>query len=213
LDTPVVLGVTVAGLVAIAVTAAIVSFGRKLARARGRARFIRQYAFPAELRDSLQRDGGFSLAQSDQVLEALKQYFLACLLARRSGLGKLLGMPSKAVDDAWRQFDSMAEYEEFCFGAFGKYLVRTPIAAEDSDKPLANTLHQLKKITLLPARWAMVGKMPLIFALDRELGVKDGHIYDDAAFQTLKRQRRYFLALAGGGFAEMKDNSFDSGEM
>jgi hypothetical protein len=80
------------------------------------------------------------------VLEALKQYFLAWLLAQRSGLGKVLGMPSKAVDDAWREFTLIArEYEKFCLGAFGDYLPRTPIAAEESDKPLANMLHQLKK--------------------------------------------------------------------
>jgi hypothetical protein len=211
MDTPVVLGLTVAGLAAIAVTAAIVSFGRKLARARGRARFIRQYAFPAELRDYLQRDCGFSLAQSDQVLEALKQYFLARLLARRSGIGKAVGMPSRAVDDAWRQFDLMAEYEEFCLGAFGKYLVRTPIAPAESDMPLANTLHQLKKFTLLPARWTMVGRMPLIFALDRELGVKDGHIYDDTAFKDLERRRKFFLELRL--YSERRDSTGESGEL
>src|SRR6476469_9138444 len=98
MDTSVVLGLVFLGFVAIAVTAVIVPFSRKLAVVRGRARFIEQYAFPEELRDGLQRDGGFSLAQSGQVLEALKQYFLAWLLAQRSGIGKSLGMPSKAVD-------------------------------------------------------------------------------------------------------------------
>src|SRR6187397_3058152 len=119
MDTLTVVGYTLAGFAAIGLIAAIVSFGRKLAVMRGRARFIDRYAFPPELHESLQRDGGFSLAQSGQVLEALKQYFIAWLLAQRSGIGKALGMPSKAVDDAWHQFTLMArEYEEFCLEAF-----------------------------------------------------------------------------------------------
>ena len=192
IDSPVVL--TLAGFAAIALTAAIVSYGRKLVVLRGRARFIERYAFPPELLNSLQRDSGFSLAQSGQVLEALKQYFIAWLLAQRSGIGKVLGMPSTAVDNAWHQFTLMPrEYEKFCLDAFGDYLPRTPIRPEESDKPLANTLHQLKKFSPLRAGWAKVGAMPLIFALDRELGVKDGHIYDDIALRDLNRQRRFFL--------------------
>ena len=215
MDTLPVVGLTVAGVAALGLTAAIVSFSRKVAVVTGRARFIEQYAFPPELRNSLQRDGGFSLGQSDQVLEALKQYFLAWLLAQRSGIGKALGMPSKAVDDAWHQFTLMArEYEKFCLHAFGDYLPRTPIRAEESDMPLANTLHQLKKRAPLQAGWAMVGAMPLIFALDRELGVKDGHIYDATAFKALEGLRRHFLFMASGLYQEeRRDTTGESGSL
>lgn len=208
-------GLTFAGVAAIGVTIAIASFSRKLAVVKGRASFIEQYAFPAELRESLQRDGGFSLAQSDQVLEALKQYFLAWLLAQRSGIGKTLGMPSKAVDDAWHRFTRMArEYEKFCLHAFGDYLPRTPIRAEESDMPLANTLHQLKKRAPSRAGWAMLGAMPLIFALDRELGLKDGHIYDETAFKALEGLRRHFLFMASGLYEEeRRDTTGESGSL
>jgi hypothetical protein len=204
----------VALLVFLGIVIAIVARIRRLQALGARARFIGQYSFPAELSNKLQGESGFSLEQSGQVLEALKQYFLAWLLAQRSGIGKALGMPSKAVDDAWREFTLMArEYEKFCLGAFGEHLPRTPIAADESDMPLANTLHQLKKRALLPAGWAMLGTMPLIFALDRELGVKDGHIYDDTAFQDLDRQRRFLARMASGGYSERRDSTGESGSL
>ncbi len=41
----------------------------------------------------------------------------------------------------------------------------------------------------------MLGAMPLLFALDRELGIKDGHIYDDTALKDLDTQRKFFLSM------------------
>jgi hypothetical protein len=61
----------------------------------------------------------------------------------------------------------------------------------------------------------MLGAMPLIFALDRELGVKDGHIYDETALQDLDRQRRFFVWLDNGGerYSERRDTTGESGEL
>lgn len=201
MDTSTFAVLVVAFLVVLGIVAAVVARSRKLEALRTRARFIQQYSFPADLRSKLQGESGLSLAQSGQVLEALKQYFLACLSAQRSGsIGKSLAMPSKAVDDAWHQFILMTrEYEKFCQGAFGEYLHHTPQAegSPPDDRALANTLHQLKQPALSPAGWAMLGAMPLLFALDRELGVTDGHIYDDTALADLERQRQFFLSTSG----------------
>ena len=200
MNTPTILFYVIAAAVALGIVAAVVSYYRKLQALKARARFIQKYSFPAALRNQLQSESGLSLAQSGQVLEALKQYFLACLSAQRVNIGRSLGtslgMPSKAVDDAWHQFILMTrEYEKFCIGAFGEFLHHTPdVTGESSDKPLANTLHQLKRSALLPAGWAMVGAMPLLFALDRQLGIKDGHIYDNKALQDLDSQRKFLLA-------------------
>ena len=116
-------------------------------------------------------------------------------------------MPSKAVDAAWHEFIVLTkEYASFCEKAFGRYLHHTPQAmmATPTNEALANTLHQLKGQSLTPAGWAMVGTVPLIFAIDRELGFKDGHVYDDSAFHALESQRQSMIASAassGGGDA------------
>lgn len=137
------------------------------------------------------------------MLEGLRQYFLACLAARKSAIAKQLGMPSKAVDDAWHEFIVMTrDYAAFCTGAFGRYLHHTPKQQmqEPIDHALANTLHQLKRPAMGGGTWAMLGAMPLLFALDRELGLADGHRYDATALQDLEVKRR-LLASSGGGDA------------
>ena len=165
---------------------------------RKRAKFIQQYAFPSELRNKLQRDHALTLEQSGMVIEGLRQYFLACLSATRIRRKTLLGMPSKAVDSAWHEFILMTrEYEKFCKEAFGEMLHHTPGGSESSQyrerAQAAQTLLQMKRPGPHGAAWAMLGTMPLLFALDRELGVKDGHIYDEGAFKSLED----YLAASG----------------
>ena len=173
---------------------------------RKRAEFIQRYSFPSELRNRLQANTGLTLEQSGRVLEGLRQYFLACLAAQRKAIAKEVGMPSKAVDAAWHEFIVLTkEYAKFCDQAFGRYLHHTPKAMMDTptSAALANTLHQLRGQSLSPAGWAMVGSVPLIFALDRELGFKEGHVYDDAAIHELEGLRQAQLAAvsSGGGSA------------
>ena len=175
---------------------------RKRARLRERAEFIQLYRFPPELRNRLQANTGLTLEQSGRVLEGLRQYFLACLAAQRKPIAKEVGMPSKAVDAAWHEFIVLTkEYAKFCRQAFGKYLHHTPKAMMEtpSSAAVANTLHQLRNPALTPAGWAMVGTMPLLFALDRELGFKEGHMYDDRAMHELESARQAQLAAASSG--------------
>src|SRR5688572_2357740 len=197
---------TVAVIIVIAIIAAgagsVIRRKRRNSLQRERAGFIQQYAFPPELRNRLQRNHDLSLAASGKVLEGLRQYFLACLAAQRSPLAKEVGMPSKAVDAAWHEFIVLTkEYASFCEKAFGRYLHHTPQAmmSEPTSASLANTLHQLKGQSLTPAGWAMVGSVPLIFAIDRELGFKGGHMYDESAIHTLESQRQSLIASAGSG--------------
>jgi hypothetical protein len=184
-----------------AVAAAVIRRKRRIALQRARARFIQQYAFPPELRNRLQRNHDLSLEASGKVVEGLRQYFLACLSAQRSPLAKEVGMPSKAVDAAWHEFIVLTKaYADFCEKAFGKYLHHTPKAMMDTPTKdaLANTLHQLKQPSISPAAYAMVGTVPLLFALDRELGFKDGHVYDEPAIQDLEVHRQMQLAAVSG---------------
>ena len=193
--------VTLLALVAIAIVVGAVYRKQRGKRLRAeRAAFIQKYAFPAELRNRLQRNHDLSLEGSGRVLEGLRQYFLACLAAQRSPLARQVGMPSKAVDAAWHEFIVLTkEYASFCEKAFGRYLHHTPQAmmSEPASAALANTLHQLRGQALTPAGWAMVGTVPLIFAIDRELGFKGGHVYDESAIHTLEGQRQSMIASAG----------------
>ena len=196
----------VAAVIVAAIVGVVLRRSRRLALLRERARFIQGYRFPAELRNRLQANTGLTLEQSGKVLEGLRQYFLACLAAQRSPIAKEVGMPSKAVDAAWHEFIVLTkEYAKFCEQAFGRYLHHTPRAMMDTptSAALANTLHQLKGQSLTPAGWAMVGTMPLLFALDRELGFKEGHLYDDTAIHELEgvRQAQFaaYNSSAGSG--------------
>ena len=191
----------VAAVIVAAIVGVVLRRSRRLALLRERARFIQGYRFPAELRNRLQANTGLTLEQSGKVLEGLRQYFLACLAAQRKAIAKEVGMPSKAVDAAWHEFIVLTkEYAKFCEQAFGRYLHHTPRAMMDTptSAALANTLHQLKGQSLTPAGWARVGTMPLLFALDRELGFKEGHLYDDGAIHQLEGVRQAQLAAASG---------------
>jgi len=194
---------TLLALVAVAIVAGAAYRKHRGKRVRAvRAAYIQKYTYPAELRNRLQRNHDLSLEGSGRVLEGLRQYFLACLAAQRSPLAKEVGMPSKAVDAAWHEFIVLTkEYASFCEKAFGRYLHHTPQAmmSEPTSASLANTLHQLKGQSLTPAGWAMVGSVPLIFAIDRELGFKGGHMYDESAIHTLESQRQSLIASAGSG--------------
>jgi hypothetical protein len=189
-------------LVAVAVGATIFLRKRSAAVLRARAQFIQRYTFPAELRNRLQRNHDLSLESSGRVLEGLRQYFLACLSAQRRSIAKEVGMPSKAVDAAWHEFILLTkEYARFCEQAFGRFLHHTPQAMMQTptSAAVANTLHQLRGPTLTPAAWAMVGTVPLLFALDRELGFKDGHVYDEGTIHELEGVRQAQLAMASSG--------------
>jgi hypothetical protein len=121
--------------------------GRKLTRVqialmrrtpRKRERFIADYVFPshisARVRKRLPR-----VRQRDWPLveRGLREWFVCC--AWRGGA--VLGMPSRAVDEAWHEFilDSIA-YTDFCERAFGKYLHHTPDEAMGT--PMGNALAQ-----------------------------------------------------------------------
>jgi hypothetical protein len=204
MDIGLVLGLALLAAIVIAVAGAVTLRRRRLALLRERAKFVLGYKFPAELRNRLQARTGIGLEQAGRVVEGLRQYFLACLAAQRSPIAKEVGMPSKAVDAAWHEFIVLTkEYAKFCEQAFGRYLHHTPKAMMDTptNAALANTLHQLRGQPLTPAGWAMVGTMPLIFALDRELGFKDGYVYDEGAMHELEGVRQAQLAAASSSGA------------
>ena len=163
---------------------------RLLERVRGRRgirperiAFIQAYSFPPLLGQKM-REAYPHLTDAEvvQVLEGLRQWFLVCLNAR----GKTVGMPSAAVDEAWHEFILITrEYTAFCDAAFGRYLHHTPSTSmsEPMASSLARTVHVLDD---LPSPLVPVSAVPLLFALDAELDIPNGHGYDEEHVEWLR---------------------------
>lgn len=214
--------------VAVGVLGSIIAIVTAMALARRRARrlrasrlaFIRDYAFPSELRRRInQQHPEWTFAQIDRVLDGLREYFTACLHAQSGrALAKSLGMPSRAVDDAWHAFIVMTrDYEAFCRSAFGRYLHHTPEAQMKvpMQDALANTLHFVRGGRAAPGA-ALAGAVaagaaiPLLFALDRELGLANGHLYGDQDIADLEQHRRALLASQAGSDGAGGDSGGDA---
>jgi len=178
-------------------------------RQRDRARFIAGYRFPPALvRKYSEAHPELGLSQVRRVFEGLRQYFLACLAAQRRPIAPVVGMPSRAVDDAWHDFIlATRDYQAFCRPAFGKYLHHTPEALMGTPMrdALANTLHQFKHPLPGGVAWATLGTVPLLFAMDRELDYPGGFIHDAQTLDALEAARerlageRALLHGADGG--------------
>jgi hypothetical protein len=203
LETPTLI-LTVLALIFAALIACLIYAVVRLKRAKmQRAAYITKYEFPKELATKVwAKYPGLTQTEIRQVLEGLRQFFLACLAAEGHRIAKHVGMPSVAVDEAWHEFILMTRrYEEFCNRAFGRYLHHAPAGQtqEPDEKSLANTLHQLRLGSPDPATpWAMLGTVPLIFALDRQLGIPGGHYFDPLEMEELDAKRKLGAAFAGG---------------
>lgn len=149
--------------------------GRRLLRAR-RERFIRNYTFHAAVGKALsERRPELDESQRQQVLAALRDYFVLCLHSRQ-----MVAMPSQVVDDAWHAFILYTRaYELFCRRAFGRFLHHTPAEAYPAS---------LDGLAMLRHTWALAcaqeglnveaaEHLPRLFAIDRDLAIHDGYYY------------------------------------
>src|SRR4051812_40506221 len=167
-------------------------------RRNGRRRFIETYEFPLALRAKLVEELGDSHT-AEIALDGLRGWYLACLYADN----RLIGMPSKAVDEAWHEMILMTrEYTHFCTRAFGRYLHHNP------DSTLTNvTMDEITAQTL-----ALVDDHALpmtLFSADKDAGLADGNVWRERDLRRLRdtneRQardrRRRRSAYTGSGFA------------
>jgi len=102
---------------------------------RGEA-YILEYEFPPHIKRRIQRrHPDLSDDEWKLVERGLREWFICCVWRGPA----VLGMPSRAVDDAWHEFilDSVA-YTAFCNAAFGHYLHHTPDEAMST--PMADAL-------------------------------------------------------------------------
>lgn len=147
------------------------------ARQTSQLKFIRDYRFHPAIKQKLRRKHpNLTDVQLDMVFDGLRDYFLICNKAK----GKMVSMPSQAVDDAWHEFILFTLiYERFCSKALGRFLhhtpaeaMRTPTVAQQGIKRawrLACANEDIDSKT--PAR------LPLIFAIDAMLNIENGFIY------------------------------------
>ena len=180
---------------------------RRLRHKRRRA-FIASYEFPAALRVKLRNELGDD-HQAAVALEGLREWYLACL----SAPGEMLGMPSRAVDVAWHEMILMTRaYQHFCDRAFGHYLHHTPDSVMDGSmhESLARTLHVLETQSL------PLAGVPLLFAIDGELGIEDGQVWtaqeiDHLRDVELHRHSYYYTPGSGAGCAAGSGSSCGGG--
>lgn len=142
-----------------------------------RAEFIRTYPFPRGLFDKLHsKRPELDVKQMQLVARALRQFFLAHLLSGR----KYVSMPSQVTDDLWHEFILYTRnYHEFCRRAFGRFMHHTPAVVLGRDRQNNSGLRRAwwfscKDENINPAR---PSRLPLLFAIDAKLGIRDGFVY------------------------------------
>jgi len=146
-------------------------------RRKKRANFIRSYPFPNGLLDRLAaRYPSLSTHDRHLVSRALRQFFLVYLASGR----RFVSMPSRVTDDLWHEFILYTRhYDAFCRRAFGRFLHHTPAVVMGSDR-LGNA--GLRRAWWFACREERLdpkkpARLPLLFALDAQLGIEDGFRY------------------------------------
>jgi hypothetical protein len=176
--------------------------GRILVAKRSRAArkaevYIAGYTFPAHIERRVRRklpqldDAGWVLVE-----EGLREWFVCCAWRGRT----VLGMPSRAVDEAWHEFilDSLG-YTQFCQQAFGEYLHHTPDEAMSTpmDGLLADTVRAWDRSSM------GCNEESVLWDLDRRLGVEEPFGITEIDLISARTRAPYSLATGwayvGGG--------------
>ncbi|WP_036229417.1 glycine-rich domain-containing protein [Marinobacterium jannaschii] len=157
-------------------TVALVAGWRKRQN-KARQAFIEDYAFRARLQQRLATTyPHLTPAQQDLVLQSLREYFQICREAR----GRMIAMPSQAVDLVWHEFILFTrEYDQFCRKGLGRFLHHTPAEAMQARTSAQQGIKRAWRIACLregidPHK---PSSLPLLFALDALLLIPDGFHY------------------------------------
>ena len=115
---------------------------RRAETLKSRVAFIEKYVFSNSLQEKFkQKYPQLSDDAVQKVFIALKDFFIFCTDNHWHP------MPSKVVDDAWHEFIlHTKEYQDFCEGAFGRFLHHTPAEAFDRNLSANKEKDGLKKV-------------------------------------------------------------------
>jgi hypothetical protein len=105
-------------------------------------------------------------------------------------------MPSRAVDIAWHEMILMTRtYHAFCDRAFGYYLHHSPESV--MDEPMRDSL--ARTLAAVDGRSAAIAGVPLLFAIDNELGIEDGYAWEEGDIDELRTVQPYHAYGDPGG--------------
>jgi hypothetical protein len=171
-----------------------------------RVQFIRSYSFPRGLFDKLHaKRPELDIKQMQLVSRALRQFFLAHLLSGR----KFVSMPSQVTDDLWHEFILYTRnYNEFCRRAFGRFMHHTPAVVLGRERQGNAGLrrawwYSCKEENINPAKPT---RLPLLFAIDAKLGIRDGFVYAPDCRKLREQDSGSGTAHCAGDFS---DSSID----
>jgi len=174
-------------LLALALITAFALYARS--RRVARDGFIDSYRFPPGIRARVRkRYPHLTDADLDRVMSGLATWFQLSNAAGR----KTVSMPSQVVDAAWHEFILFTRnYREFCSKALGRFLHHTPAEAMRSPTEAQEGIRRAWRLSC--AREGIAprtpARLPLLFALDAELGIADGFRYALNCAAALGAQR------------------------
>jgi hypothetical protein len=168
-----------------------------------RENHIRGFMFPRGVFEKLHAvHPAFGPKEQQLVARALRQFFLAY---HKSGYRRV-SMPSQAADDLWHEFILFTrDYRLFCDLAFGQFLHHTPAVKMGRAKSDNEGLRRVWWFSCLEENInpRKATRLPLLFALDRKLGIPKGYVYD-------LHCRRQHAADNSGGTTHCADNFTDA---
>ena len=146
-------------------------------RRHAHERFINQFDY-ARLLDArlAKKRPELNSRQRQAVFQALAEYFHLCRMAGR----RMVSMPSQVVDDAWHEFILFTRnYESFCQKALGRFLHHVPAESMASPTQAQDGIKRAWRLACLREgiNPRLPQRLPLLFSIDRELGIADGFHY------------------------------------
>ena len=196
------------GLTGLVLAAIALAFWLQLRRMR-RAEFIRACDWPPRLPAKMPKRRHLTRQDSALVAEGLRQFFLAYHYSGR----RYVAMPSKIADDLWHEFILYTRaYDDFCKKAFGGFLHHTPAVALSPIRLQSN--EGLRRVWYWCCRDEHINvanptRLPLLFALDKKLGIVGGYIYEPNCAQL--RQNGAAGTQCGGDFSSSSIDGSTSG--
>jgi len=162
-------------IIALFAVAAANSWWAHTSRAR-RLDIINGYRFPDAIRRRVKsRYPHLAETDLDRVFSGLRQYF-RIVLGRRA----LVSMPSQVVDAAWHEFILFTrDYRDFCQRGLGRFIHHVPAEAMRAPTDAQEGIRRAWYFACRDERIAprQAHQLPLLFALDAELGIADGFRY------------------------------------
>ncbi|OSM02162.1 glycine-rich domain-containing protein [Magnetofaba australis] len=151
---------------------------RKRASLQEDLEFIQKYKFTPVLKQKLATVyPHLDEQQQEQVITGLRDFFCLCRMSKKRAM---VFMPSQAVDVAWHEFILFTRtYADFCKRGFGYFLHHTPTEAMRSPDQAQDGIKRAWRLACLKEGIdsKKPDRLPLLFALDGELGIADGFVY------------------------------------